>query len=244
MFFYGAGVLILEGYGLTETSPVTNVNRPDAMRVGTVGKPVPGTEVMIAEDGEILVRGPQVMKGYFKNPEATDAAIDADQWFHTGDIGDIDDDGYLRITDRKKELIVTAGGKKVAPQPIENQVKQSRFVADAMLTGDRRPFPVMLIVPNFATLEAWAAEQQIRWAGRTELVSNPQVKTKLEQEVQQRLQGLARFEQPKKFLVVDREFDINRDEVTPSMKLKRRVIEQHFGSNIEQLYDGAVPQES
>ncbi len=244
-FFYGAGVLILEGYGLTETSPVTNVNRPDAMRVGTVGRPVPGTEVMIGEDGEILVRGPQIMKGYFNNPNATAQAIDADRWFHTGDIGDIDDDGYLRITDRKKELIVTAGGKKVAPQPIENLVKQSRFVADAMMTGDRRPFPIMLVVPNFSALESWAAEQHVRWSGRSELVADPRVQSKLEQEVKQRLEGLARFEQPKKFLIVDREFDIERGEITPSLKVRRRVIEQHFEPAIKALYEGgAVPAES
>ncbi|MGH7469798.1 MAG: AMP-dependent synthetase/ligase [Longimicrobiales bacterium] len=241
LFFYGAGVLILEGYGLTETSPVTNVNRPDALRFGTVGKPVPGTEVAIAEDGEILVRGPQVMKGYYNNPGATAQAIDADGWFHTGDIGDIDEDHFLRITDRKKELLVTAGGKKVAPQPIENMAKQSRFVTDALLLGDKRPFVVMLVVPNFGSLESWAAEQQIRWSGRNQLVADAKVRSKLEQEVTQRLAGLARYEMPKRFLILDREFDIDRGEITATLKAKRRVIEKNFGPAIEALYqDGAA----
>jgi long-chain acyl-CoA synthetase len=236
LFFYGAGVLILEGYGLTETSPVTNVNRPDALRFGTVGKPVPGTEVKIAEDGEVLVRGPQIMKGYYNNPEATALAIDSDGWFRTGDIGDIDADGFLSITDRKKELLVTAGGKKVAPQPIENRAKQSRFVADALLLGDKRPFPVLLIVPNFSSLESWAAEQQIRWQDRAALVADARVQAKLEQEVARLLDGLARYEMPKKFLILEREFDIERGEITATLKAKRRVIEKSFGSAIEGLY--------
>ena len=239
-FFYGAGVLILEGYGLTETSPVTNVNRPDAMRMGTVGKPVAGTEVTIAPDGEVLVRGPQIMKGYYNNPQATADAIDAEGWFHTGDIGDIDDEGYLRITDRKKELIVTAGGKKVAPQPIENLAKQSSFVADALMLGDRRPFPVMMIVPNFANLESWASSQQIRWSDRAGLAADPRVKAKIEEEIAGRLQGLARYELPKKYLILDREFDIDRGEITATLKVKRRVVEKNFGQAIEGLYEGSA----
>jgi long-chain acyl-CoA synthetase len=237
-FFYGAGVLILEGYGLTETSPVTNVNRPDAVRMGTVGKPVAGTQIRIAEDGEVLVRGPQVMKGYYNNVPATKEAIDADGWFHTGDIGDIDADGYLRITDRKKELIVTAGGKKIVPQPIQNLAKQSRFVADALIVGDKRPFPIMMVVPNFSALESWAAEEGIRWSNRSELVRNPKVSAKIEAEVKQRLQDLARYELPKKFLVLDREFDMEKGEVTPKLSIKRRVVEQNFSKGIEALYEG------
>lgn len=244
-FFYGAGVLILEGYGLTETSPVTNVNRPDANRIGTVGKPVPGTEVMIAPDGEILVRGRQVMKGYYKQPEATTQIIDQDGWLHTGDIGDLDDDGFLRITDRKKELIKTAGGKYVAPQPIENLAKTDRFVADAMMLGDRRPYPIMLVVPNFQNLEAWATSQQIRWSSRQELVRDARVRAKLEAELNQRLAGLARFEMPKKFVVLHREFDLMRGEVTPSLKLKRKVILESFAEEIEAAYQGvSVPVEA
>jgi long-chain acyl-CoA synthetase len=235
-FFYGAGVLILEGYGLTETSPVTNVNRPDAMRIGTVGKPVPGTEIMIADDGEILVRGPQVMKGYFDNPEATAEAIDSEGWFHTGDIGDLDPDDFLRITDRKKEIIVTAGGKKIVPQPIQNQAKASPYVADAVILGDKRPFPIMIVVPDFASLEAWAAEQGIRWTNRTGLVHDPRVYALIEGEVTRQLSGLARFEMPKKFLIMDREFEINRDEVSTTLKVKRRVVERNLADAIESLY--------
>ncbi len=240
-FFYGAGVLILEGYGLTETSPVTNVNRPDAVRMGTVGKPVPGTEVKIAEDGEVLVRGPQVMKGYYNNNEATKQSIDVDGWFYTGDIGDIDADGYLRITDRKKELIVTAGGKKIVPQPIQNLAKQSRFVADAVIVGDKRPFPIMIVVPNFSTLESWAAQEGIRWSSRSQLVKDPKVQAKIEDEVKQRLRDLARYELPKKFLILDREFDIEKGEITPKLSVKRRVVEQNFSKGIEALYEGATP---
>jgi len=243
-FFFGAGVPVYEGYGLTETSPVTNVNRPGQVRVGTVGRPVPGTEIMIAADGEILVRGPQVMKGYYKNPEATMQAIDPDGWFHTGDIGDMDDDGYLRITDRKKELIVTAGGKNIAPQPIENMVKLSRFIAEAMLIGDRRPYPVMLLVPAFQQLEEWARSQNLTWSTRAELVALPQVQEKLIGEANQRLAGLARYELPKKFFVVDREFDLMKGEITPSMKLKRKVVEQNFRDAIEAMYAGAASEDT
>jgi long-chain acyl-CoA synthetase len=240
-FFYGAGVLILEGYGLTETSPVTNVNLPNAMRVGTVGKPVPATELMIAEDGEVLVRGPQVMKGYFNNEQATRDAIDPDGWFHTGDIGDIDEDGYLRITDRKKDLIVTAGGKKIAPAPIENEVKRSPFIGEALILGDRRPFPIMLLVPDFAALEGWAGQQGIHWSNRSELVRNPAVHTKLEQEAVSRLGDLARFELPKKFIILDREFDIERGEITAKLSIKRRTVENNFRDAIEAAYAGAKP---
>ena len=238
-FFYGAGVLILEGYGLTETSPVTNVNRPDAMRVGTVGKPVPGTEILLADDGEILVRGPQIMKGYYNNAQATTEVIDAEGWFHTGDIGSIDEDGYLRITDRKKELIVTAGGKNIAPQPIENSVKNSPMIADAMLVGDRRPYCIMLLVPRFPALERWATERGIKWSSRTELVADERVNAKLGEEANARLSELARYEMPKKFLILDREFELDRGEITPKMSLKRRVIEDHFREGIEGLYVGA-----
>jgi len=240
-FFYGAGVLILEGYGLTETSPVTNVNTPEALRLGTVGRPIPGTEIMIAEDGEILVRGPQVMKGYYNRPEATAEAIDADGWFHTGDVGELDADGFLRITDRKKDMIVTAGGKNIAPQPIENRVKLNPFVAEAVMIGDRRPYPVILVVPQFERLTAWAAANGIEAADRAALVADPRVQKKMEEEVFGMLAGLARFEMPKKLAVLAEEFSVADGHLTPSLKVKRRVVMERYRDVIEALYAGDAP---
>lgn len=240
-FFYGAGVLILEGYGLTETSPVTNVNTPEKLRMGTVGTAIPGTELRIAADGEILVRGPQVMKGYYRNEQATREMIDAEGWLHTGDIGAIDADGFLSITDRKKELLVTAGGKNVAPQPIQNAAKLSRFVAEAVLIGDRRPFPVMLVVPNFDSLEEWARGRGIPTEDRSALVRDARVREKLEQEVAARLDGFARYELPKKVLPLEREFSLDRGEITPSLKIRRKVVEQAYSSEIEALYAEPAP---
>lgn len=243
-FFHGAGVLILEGYGLTETSPVTNVNTPTAMRIGTVGKVIPGTELMIADDGEILVRGPQVMKGYYRNEEATRAVIDGDGWFHTGDIGSIDSDGFLRITDRKKDLLVTAGGKNVAPQPIENAARQSRFVSEALLIGDRRPYTILLVVPDFDSLEAWARQSGLTWSSHEELARDPRVREKLEHEVSARLSDFARYEVPKKVLPLAREFSLEAGEVTPSLKVKRRVVQEAYGAEIDALYAEPRPEET
>ncbi|HSJ31108.1 MAG TPA: long-chain fatty acid--CoA ligase [Longimicrobiales bacterium] len=242
-FFYGAGVLILEGYGLTETSPVTNVNTPEQLRMGTVGTAIPGTEIRIAEDGEILVRGPQVMKGYYRNDEATREIIDDEGWLHTGDIGAIDADGFLSITDRKKELLVTAGGKNIAPQPIQNAAKLSRFVAEAVLIGDRRPFTVMLVVPNFDSLEAWARHKGIPADDRSALARDPRVREKLEREVAARLDGFARYEVPKKVLPLEREFSLDRGEITPSLKIRRKVVEQAYREQIEALYAEPGPPE-
>ncbi len=235
-FFYGAKVLILEGYGLTETSPVTNVNTEQDLRFGTVGKPVAATEVMIAGDGEILVRGPQVMQGYFNRPEDTAAAIDGDGWFHTGDIGEIDTDGYLRITDRKKDLIVTAGGKNIAPQPIENRVKESPFVDEAVMLGDRRPYPILLLVPNTEKLSEWAAAEGLD-PGAAGFLSDPRTLEKLELESLGRLhEGFARFERPKKIAALRTEFSVDTGELTPTQKVKRRVVEERFKDVIEVLY--------
>ena len=235
-FFFGAGVLIMEGYGLTETSPVIAVNKPHEFRIGTVGKAVPGTEIAIADDGEILARGPQIMKGYYNNPEATREAINAEGWFMTGDIGDIDEDGFLRITDRKKELIVTAGGKNIAPQPIQNAVKHSRFVGDAVLIGDKRPFPILLIIPNFDALTAWAAQQHLQARGHDQLVRDPQVHQLYQQEVAGRLSEFARYEQPKKIFILPRELELARGEITPKLSIRRKVVEANFKDAIESLY--------
>ena len=240
-FFYGAGITILEGYGLTETSPVTNANTAEELRIGTVGRPVPGTEIRIAEDGEILVRGPQVMLGYYENAEATREVIDDEGWFHTGDIGALDRDGFLRITDRKKDLLVTAGGKNIAPQPIQNAVKASKFVAEAVLIGDRRAYPIVLVVPNFETLEVWAKEHGIDVADREKLVAEPVVHGKYVDEVASRTASFARYEKPKKVIVLSREFSLDRGEITPKLSIRRRVVEEHNKEAIEALYAEPAP---
>lgn len=234
-FFFAAGLTILEGYGLTETSPVIGVNTPTHFRIGTIGRPIDGVEIMIAGDGEILTRGPHVMKGYWKNDKATHEAVDDAGWFHTGDIGEIDD-GYLRITDRKKDLIVTAGGKNIAPQPIENKVKTNKFVAEAVMIGDRRKFPSLLVVPNFDQLEKWGRHKQLTWSDRAALLALPEVQAKMETEVGQTLEGLAHFETPKKVALLEHEFSVENGELTPTLKVKRRVIDQRFKQLIDGLY--------
>ncbi|MGH7534151.1 MAG: AMP-dependent synthetase/ligase [Gemmatimonadales bacterium] len=236
-FFYAAGMPILEGYGLTETSPVMSVNTFARMRLGTVGPPIPGVEIRIAPDGEILTRGPNVMRGYFGKPEATADAINPDGWFHTGDIGMLDAEGYLRITDRKKDLIVTAGGKNIAPQPIENLAKTSKFVSNAVMLGDRRPFPIMLVVPNAEALRGWAAHRGLPANGSVEeLIALPDAQNKVEREVRMTLRDLAQFEMPKKLLLLSRDFSVEDGELTPTLKVRRRIVEQRHREAIEGLY--------
>jgi long-chain acyl-CoA synthetase len=246
-FFFAAGLPILEGYGLTETSPVISVNGPGRTRLGTVGKVLPGVEVKIAEDGEILTRGPHVMKGYYNKPEDTAAAVDADGWFHTGDIGMLDAEGYLSITDRKKDLIVTAGGKNIAPQPIEELAKSSKFVSNAVMLGDKRRFPIMLVVPDFGHLRAWATHKRIAADGNAALLDLPEVREKLDREVKKTLRDLAHFEIPKKLLLLPTEFSIDGGELTPKMSVRRRVVEKRYEKEIEQLYAedpaGAAPRD-
>ncbi len=234
-FFYSAGLVILEGYGLTETSPVISANTPENFRIGTVGKPIAGVEVRIANDGEILTRGPHVMKGYYKNPEATAEAIDHEGWFHTGDIGEIQD-GFLKITDRKKDIIVTAGGKNLAPQPIENRIKTNKYVSQAVMIGDKRKFPIVLIVPDWDQLEKWSAEQNIVWTSRAELLKMPTVQAKMEKEVKSELTGLGSYETPKKIGLLEHDFSIERGELTPKLSVKRRVVEKTNAEFIESLY--------
>lgn len=234
-FFYAAGLKILEGYGLTETSPVVAVNTPEQFRMGTVGKPIAGCEVRLADDGEILVRGPNVMKGYYNNPTATKESIDADGWFKTGDIGTIED-GFLRITDRKKDLIKTSGGKYVAPQPIEARAKLNKYVNEAVVIGESRKFVSMLIVPNFDHLEKWAAQKGIIWTKRSELIQVPAVREKMEREVASAFEGLASFETPKKIGLLEHEFTLEAGELTPSLKVKRRAIDEHYRDVIDAMY--------
>jgi len=234
-FFHGIGLPILEGYGLTETSPILTVNPRDAPRVGTVGRALPGIELRIAEDGEILARGPNIMKGYYNKPEATAAALEGG-WFHTGDIGTIDDEGYLRITDRKKDLLVTSGGKKIAPQPIEGIIKRSPLVAEAVLLGDRRKYAAALIVPDFTALERRLKDLGRAPASRAELVSRADVLGLYQEIIDALNRDLSQFERIKKIALLPAEFSIQSGELTPTLKVKRKVIEERWWDQIEALY--------
>ncbi len=230
------GIRIHEGYGLTETSPVIALNNPSAHKIGTVGRPLPNLEVRIADDGEILVRGPSVFKGYWNMPAETAAALEPEGWFHTGDIGNLDEDGYLSITDRKKDLIKTSGGKFIAPQPIERKLKANTLVGEAIVIGDKRKFPSVVIAPNFADLEAWAAENGIQFSSREELIKNEKVRAAYESIVADTNSNLAQFEKLKKFILVADEFSIADGSLTPTLKLKRRVVEERYRQRIQQLY--------
>jgi long-chain acyl-CoA synthetase len=234
-FFFAVGIPIIEGYGLTETSPVICLNLPGREKPGAVGPPIPGVEVRIGEQDEILTRGPHVMKGYFRNEEATRAAI-RDGWFHTGDVGLLDSDGFLHITDRLKELLVTAGGKNVAPQPIESRLKARKWIAEAVLIGDHRPCVVALLVPNFAVLESEARGHGWTFTQRRELLERAEVRAIYQQEVDRVNADLAPFEQVKTFALLDRELSQDAGELTPTLKVKRRVILKKFGDVIEGLY--------
>ncbi len=238
-FFGAAGLLILEGYGLTETSPVITVNRPDDLKPGSVGKPLENVEVTIAEDGEILTRGPHVMKGYFKKPDATAEVIDKDGWLHTGDIGVIDPQGFLIITDRKKDILVTSGGKNIAPQPIENLIKTNPFFAEIVMVGNKRNFPAALVVPNFDNLEKWAREKGVGFSSREDLIGKAEVKTHYEVLVNALTKDLAQFEKIKKIALLAKEFTLEAGELTPTLKVKRRFVEQKYQAVIDDLYGTA-----
>jgi long-chain acyl-CoA synthetase len=240
-WFAGAGIRILEGYGLTETSPVLAINTPNANRMSSVGRPLPNVECRFAEDGELLVRGPNVFSGYWKQEQPGNAAdpsapFDAEGWFRTGDIGRIDGDGFLFITDRKKELLKTSGGKLIAPQPIENKLKASYLVAHAALVGDRHKFASALIVPNFDALEPWARERGISADSRRELAEDPKVRAEYQALVDKVNATLANFETIKRFRLVAEEWGIDSGELTPSLKLRRRVIQQKYAAQIAEFY--------
>ena len=239
-FFHAAGILILEGYGLTETSPVISMNHPAQWKFGTVGVPAPGVEVHIAEDGEILTRGPHVMKGYFNNEAATAEVIDEEGWFYTGDIGIIDADGFVKITDRKKNIIVLSNGKNVAPQPIESELVQSPFIDQIMLVGNERKNLAALIVPNFEALKAWAAENNVATGGTDgetpPLHETREVQQLIQGEIRSRLTDFSDFEQVRRFKLLEKEFSQEADEMTPTLKLKRNVIMERYGDAIEEMY--------
>lgn len=235
-FFHAAGILILEGYGLTETSPVISMNHPAKWKFGTVGVPVPGVEVQIAEDGEILTRGPHVMKGYFNNEAETAEVIDADNWFHTGDIGLIDEDGFVKITDRKKNIIVLSNGKNVAPQPIESTLVQSPFISQIMLIGNERKNLAALIVPNFDEFKAWASENGVETDDLSAMLQTSEIQQLIQHDIRSRLTDFADFEQVRRFALLDKEFSQEDDEMTPTLKLKRNIITEKYGNVIEQMY--------
>ena len=235
-FFHAAGILILEGYGLTETSPVISVNTLDSFKFGSVGKPIPGVEVEIAGDGEILTRGPHVMMGYHNKPEQTAEAIDEEGWFHTGDIGHFDEEGFLRITDRKKNILVLSNGKNVAPQPIENAIKQSSYINQIMLLGDNQKTVAALVVPDFDSVKSFAQEQGISTSDLSNLLTDKSIIQLIKQEISQYTSDFADFEQVRQLHLIDREFTAETDEMTPTLKLKRNVIMKNFADQISQMY--------
>jgi len=235
-WYASIGIRIHEGYGLTETSPVIAVNTPMSHKLGTVGRPLSNVEVQIAEDGEILVRGPSVFRAYWNRPEETENAF-VDGWFKTGDIGTLDEDGFLSVTDRKKDLLKTSGGKFIAPQPVENSLKLNALIGTAVVVGDRRKFASVIISPCFPLLEEWARANEVSSSSRRELVSSPKVQTLYEGIVEELNRNLARYETLKKVLVVPDEFTAEDGSLTPSMKLRRKVVEQRYRKQIDELYE-------
>ena len=235
-FFWSVSLPVYQGYGLTETSPIVAANLPVANKVGTVGRPIPHVEVKIADDGEVLVKGACVMQGYYNKPDETRAAFTEDGWFCTGDIGKLDAAGYLSITDRKKELLKTAGGKFVAPAPIENLLKTSRFISNAMVVGEKRKFVSVLLVPDFASIEAEARKAGRELSSPAQMANDDWVRDLLSREIERLTAPLAQYEKPKRFALLDRDFAYAKDELTYTLKLKRRVIEQHYADVIARLY--------
>jgi long-chain acyl-CoA synthetase len=237
-FFHALGIRIIEGYGLSETSPVISVNgaEPGTLRLGTVGKPLDDVEIKIADDGELLVKGPNVMMGYWNKPEATAEAFDEDGYLRTGDIAELDDDGFLLIVDRKKDIIVTAGGKNVAPQPIENLLKRSPFIDVAVLIGDRRPFVSALISPDRERLTAWATEQSIDFETYQDLLAHPRVHSLLRNAIRDTNASLARYEQIKAHRLISDTLSVESGHLTPTLKVRRKIVERDYAGLIEEMY--------
>jgi long-chain acyl-CoA synthetase len=238
--FYGAGLPIYQGYGMTESSPVITANHPGANRIGSVGKAIPGVAVKIADDGEILCSGPNVMLGYYHRDEETRSALATDKdgrvWLHTGDIGHLDADGFLFITDRKKDLLKTSGGKYIAPQPIENAIKRSRFVNQVVVIGDQRKFPAALIVPQMDALRLYAEQNGIADGDASDLLKNSRVIRLIENEVDKFTVDFSHYERVKAVLLLDREMTVESGELTPTLKVKRRVVVDKYKQLIDRLY--------
>lgn len=234
-FFQALGIWIVEGYGLTETSTVTHVNRLDRYRIGTVGLPLDGVECRIADDGEILIRGANVMKGYFREPDATREQVGEDGWLHTGDVGSIEDEGFLRITDRKKDLIVTSGGKNVAPQMIENHLRQEPLISQAMVWGDRSSHLVALLTLDPDEARRWAEKEGVRWERPEEASSDPRLTAHIRQRIRERNRDLAAFEAVRDFRILPEDFSTRTGELTPSLKLKRRIVRERYGELLDEM---------
>jgi long-chain acyl-CoA synthetase len=244
LIFTGAGITIYQGYGLTETSPVISSNNPFSGRLGTVGKPIRNVEVRLALDGEIEVRGPGVMAGYYNKPDANRDAFTDDGWFRTGDIGEIDEDGFLRITDRKKELFKTSGGKYIAPSHIEQMIRSSKFISQAVLIGDGRKFPSALIVPNFDMLASYAEHKNLDIKTAVEFCAHPRIINLIERQIAEHTTGLSQFEKVKKFALIENEMTVDGGELTPTLKVRRRIVDEKYKSVIDKMYDDAEKERS
>jgi long-chain acyl-CoA synthetase len=236
--FLAAGLLVCQGYGLTETAPMISANCPGGLRFGTVGRPVKGCEVRLGEQDEIQVRGPNVMLGYWNRPAETAAMFTDDGWLRTGDVGAIDADGFLRVTDRIKDIVVTSGGKNIAPAGIESQVGKDHYIEQIAVVGEGRKYVGALVVPSFEALEEWAREQRIRFADRTELLRDHAVVEFIRERIQRQSQNLASFERIRRFHLLERGFSLSHGEITPTLKLKRKVIQERYREIIDRLYQG------
>ena len=235
-FFYASGVLVLEGWGMTETSTAATCNTMDEFRFGSVGKPFPGVEIKIADDGEILARGPNIFRGYYKNPDATKETI-VDGWLHTGDIGRIDEDGFLYITGRKKDIIITAGGKNITPANLENGLKQNQYISQAVVHGDRRPFLTALITLDPEAIVPWAQQQGIEDTDMASLAENEKVRALVQEAVDNVNSKVARVEEVKKFTILPHDLTQETGELTPTLKVKRNIVYEKYAGELDALYE-------